>query len=135
MFFQVVEERIGVLLGKAQVRIPNKLGPAEAVRTIRVARLSGRREEEDRFRVFMLDSREFGLLRGVERLLAGRVGVQGLSDDFDRGFYGFRVSCITSSIQQVLVLLREHVHGREDQLVEGVEADVAGHVPVDELVH
>ena len=53
---QIVEQRIRVLLGKSQVRVSNKLGPAEAVRAVRVARLRRRREEEDRLRVFMLYS-------------------------------------------------------------------------------
>ena len=42
-----------------------------------------------------------------------------------RGLDAFGVARVARVVQEVLVLLREHVHRREDELVEGVEADVA----------
>ena len=75
MLLEVVEERVGVFLREAEVRVADELRPAEAVGAVRVARLRGRREEEDRLGVLVLHAREFGLLRGVQSFLAGGVRV------------------------------------------------------------
>ena len=75
VLLQIVEETVRVLLRKTQIRVADKLGPSKAVRAVGVARLGGRGEEEDRLRVLVLHAREFGLLRRVQGLLAGGVGI------------------------------------------------------------
>ena len=75
MLLQIVKQTISVLLREPQIRVADELGPAEAVRAVRVARLRRGREEQDRLRVLVLDARELGILRRVERLLAGGVGI------------------------------------------------------------
>ena len=106
-------------------------------RAVGVAGLRGGGEEEDGLRVLVLHAREVlhPLLAGVELLLARRVRVEVLADLLDGVLQREGVLGRGGGLELLAVVGGEHAHRREDQAVERVVADVAVHLPVNELLN
>mmetsp|Transcript_25379 Transcript_25379/g.74709 ORF Transcript_25379/g.74709 Transcript_25379/m.74709 type:complete len:243 (-) Transcript_25379:117-845(-) len=96
--------------------------------------LGGSGEDEDGFTVFVLNSCEIIILRGVQGLLTSRVRVQvcaNISNDFHEIS---RILGIVRLFQFLSVFVLKHVERGKNESVEGVLANILG-LPINELIN